>query len=104
MREMLPSVNYIDPQAGKQVRVGANKMIDTLPRPELSADEYRECEVLAMQIMIQLPHHDKGKCLVIRDICTNIHRRWLDDERMHQHRPFDAMAEMVNSNIVKLAG
>lgn len=60
-------------------------MVDTLPRPVVSAQRYRELEILAMQIMCMVPHHELGECLIIRDLCTNILRRWLANERMAEH-------------------
>lgn len=75
-------------------------MIDAIPRPEVDAATYRECETIAMQIMLQMPHHDLGRCLIIRDIQTNILRRWLNDERMARHQPVDALAEAINQGTV----
>lgn len=75
-------------------------MIDAIPRPNVGPEEYRELEVIAMQSMMQHPHQDLGKCLIIRDIQTNILRRWLKDERMARHHPADALADAINEGIV----
>lgn len=75
-------------------------MIDSIPREEVEPEQYRALETLAMQRMIQLPHHDLNACLIVMDIERNIVRRWLEDERMAKHRPFDAMAEALKAGTV----
>lgn len=81
-------------------------MIETLPRPNVTAEEYRECEALAMQIMLQFPHHDLGKCLIVRDLCANMLERWLADERMARHeiaaRKGTALLAEPDGNIIHL--
>lgn len=65
--------------------MGRDKLVvDELPRPMISAQRYRELEKLSYSIMMMAPD-DLGECLVVRDICTNIMRRWLTDERMAEH-------------------
>lgn len=78
-------------------------MVDAFPRAELDAQEYREAETLAMQLLLQMPHHDLPRLLVTWDIMKNVIRRWHWDERMAIHRPYDALAEEVNArNVVRL--
>lgn len=63
-------------------------MVDSLPRPEVSAQRYRELEMCAWQIMMMAHatcHDSQDELLVVRDICTNIMRRWIADERLFQH-------------------
>lgn len=60
-------------------------MLDTLPRPSVSPERYRELEVMAMQIMVQVPHENLGECLIVHDLCVNILRRWVENERMIEH-------------------
>ena len=59
--------------------------LSTVARPHVSTERYRELEVLAMSLMLQLPHHDLGECLIISDIGMNILRRWVENERMASH-------------------
>jgi hypothetical protein len=66
-------------------RAEGAKVVDTLPRPVVSPERYRELEVLAMQIMVQIPHQNLDECLIVRDLCENILRRWIENERMAQH-------------------
>jgi hypothetical protein len=75
-------------------------IFDSIIRPEVTADRYRELEMVAMQSMMQFPHHNLGECLIIRDIQTNILRRWLMDERIARHQPADAIAEAINQGTV----
>jgi len=63
-------------------------MIDTIPRPEVSAERYRELDILAMQFMVQLPH-DVGECLIVRDLLGNHLRRWIMDKRLPRHQEPD---------------
>ena len=78
-------------------------MFDTLPRPDVTADRYRELEAIAMQVCLQLPHHDLGECRIIMDIVRNTMRRWHNDDRVARHQPAQAIADEINSrNVVKL--
>lgn len=83
---------------------GRKRMIDTVPREEVTPEKYRELETLAMARLIQLPHHDLNACLIVMDIERNVVRRWLEDERLAKHRPFDAMAAAIKEGtVVKLS-
>lgn len=78
-------------------------MTDTIPRPEVTPERYRELEMLAMQELIQLPHQNVGECLIIMDIMRNVVRRWHEDERLVRHRPQEADAlELLGPNVVRL--
>lgn len=78
-------------------------MLNSRQRPNVDAERYRELHAIAMSIILQLPHHDIGECLIIRDLCDDIIKRWMQDERLARHRPHDAMAEHVNQrNVVRL--
>lgn len=57
----------------------------SFPRPDVTPARYRELEVKAMQLMLQLDHRDLGECLIVSDICTNILRRWVANERLAEH-------------------
>lgn len=96
-------LTHVNPQAGLPGGFwGAMIMIDAYPRPNVPPNEYRELEVLAYQLMTQIPHHDIGKCLIIRDICTNVLRRWIEDERMARHTEQEETEEAIGANVVRL--
>ena len=63
-------------------------MVDTLPRPQITAQRYRELEMSSWQVML-MAHASCGEnldeMLVMRDICTRILERWMADERLAQH-------------------
>lgn len=78
-------------------------MVDSIPRPIVSPERYRELEVIAMQIMLMAPTQDLGECLIVRDICTNILKRWLADERLPAHDPVHlALAGGDGAQIIRL--
>jgi GAF domain-containing protein len=60
-------------------------MLDTLPRPDVSAERYRELELLENQMALLMPSHRLEECLIIRDLIENRLRRWFRDERMVRH-------------------
>lgn len=74
--------------------------LDAIPRPDVDAGCYRKLEALAMQLTLQLPHDDVGKCLIVRDIFENVLKRWAADERMAQHQPAKAIADEINRGSV----
>lgn len=84
-------------------------MVDSLPRPELSAAEYREMEMGSWQVMM-LAHGicqgDMGKMLVLRDLCTRHMERWAEDERLAYHeiaaRQGSALLVENDGNIIHL--
>lgn len=88
-----------------RIRAGwGNIMTDTIPRPEVTPERYRELEMLAMQLLIQLPHQNVGECLIVLDIVRNVVRRWHEDERMARHQPQVAVTrEILGPNVVRLS-
>jgi hypothetical protein len=75
-------------------------MINAYPRPDVTADRYRELEVLAMQLVLSMPHQDLSECLIIRDLMDNVILRWLGDERLARHKPQQAVADELNRGTV----
>lgn len=75
--------------------------METALRPNVSPARYRELEILAMQMMIQMPHHNMGECLIIRDLCANILRRWWENERLAEH---EIAARKGNTLLVESGG
>lgn len=75
-------------------------IVDNYPRPEVTAEEYRELETLAMQRFLQLPLGDLGKCLIAFDIERNLIKRWLADERLPQHRALGVIQDAINEGTV----
>lgn len=62
--------------------------MDTLPRPEVSPERYRELEMCHWQIMMMAQatcQHDMNELLIVRDLCTNTMRRWFENERLVKH-------------------
>ena len=59
--------------------------MDTAKRAFVTPERYRELEALAMQLVLQLPHHNLGECMIVYDLGTNILRRWVENERMVEH-------------------
>lgn len=63
-------------------------MVDTLPRPKVTPDRYRELEMGSWQIMMlanTICNGDMGEMLVLRDLCTRHMERWTEDERLAHH-------------------
>jgi hypothetical protein len=68
--------------------MGRDKMVDTLPRPKVSTERIRELDMAAWQIMMMAHatcQHDMDEMLVLRDLCTDIMQRWLDNKRLVKH-------------------
>lgn len=75
-------------------------MLDTLPRPDVSAERYRELENLEMQMALLMPSHKPDECLIIKDLIDNRLRRWFRDERMVRHE----VAAMTGTPIMAEGG
>jgi hypothetical protein len=80
-------------------------MIETLPRPEVSAERYRELEILEMQMALLMPSHKMDECLIIKDMIDNRLRRWFRDERLTRHETEtreDASASTEGEKVIRL--
>lgn len=60
-------------------------MVDTFPRAKVTPERYRELEVLAWQVMLLLPHQNLDEVCIVKDLCDNILRRWIENERLAGH-------------------
>jgi hypothetical protein len=91
----------VAPSIRHRVRRGRGvKLLNSFPRPQVTAERYRELEVLVGQLAGQLPYHDIGECLIVRDLLENTLKRWALDERMAQHQVEKAIADEANSRTV----
>ncbi len=76
-----------------------------MQRPVISAERDRELEIVAMQVMLLLPNHDLGECLVVRDKCRAILQRWIEQERQENQEAIKRAvndAGAIGTNVIRL--